>query len=267
MLAGVTMIKSLSEISEVMRYKELVWNLVIRDIKVRYKRSVLGFFWVMLHPLLMMIVLSMVFSELFHIATKNYAVYVLSGFILWNFFSQSTSCALTSFTGNRSLIGKIYLPKSVFPLSVILSGLVHFLFSLVPLFAIFFISGIPLNPEIIMLPMLILVVMIFSFGIALIIATLTVFFHDTRYIYDVLLIAMMYATPIFYPESIVPEKYAFILYLNPLSYFMDIFRMLLYAGRQHLYTTMGYGFAFAAGALILGWTIYRRYEGRIIYYL
>jgi ABC-2 type transport system permease protein len=261
------MIKSLDEISEILRYKDLLRNLVARDIKVRYKRSFIGFFWVMLHPLLMMIVLSMVFSELFKIETKNYSVYVLSGFILWNFFAQSTSCALTSFTGNLSLINKIHLPKSVFPLAVILSGLIHFVFSLVPLFAIFLISGTPMTSQIYMLPILILMVMLFSLGVSLIVSTLTVFFHDTRYIYDVLLMAFMYATPIFYPESIIPGKYALILHLNPLFYFMHLFRMILYIGGPDLYLSLGYCFLFSVGTLIFGWAVYSRYKERIIYYI
>jgi ABC-type polysaccharide/polyol phosphate export permease len=261
------MIRSLNEISEILRYKELLRNLVSRDIKVRYKRSVLGFLWVMLHPLLMMIVLSMVFSEIFKITTKNYSVYVLSGFILWNFFFQSTSSALGSFTGNRQLINKVYLPKSIFPLSVICSGLIHFIFSLVPLFIIFFVSGTPLSPRIIILPIIIIMVMVFSFGISLIIATLTVFFHDTRYIYDVLLTALMYATPIFYPESIVPQKYVLILHLNPLFYFMDIFRMALYLDGPHLFGSLLYGGLFSFAAFVIGWFFYNRYKERIIYYL
>ena len=261
------MINSLNEISEILRYKELLRNLVARDIKVRYKRSVLGIFWVMLHPLLMMIVLSMVFSEIFNVTTKNYSVYVLSGFILWNFFSQSTSSALSSFTSNRSLINKIYLPKSIFPLSVILSGLIHFVFSLVPLFVIFILSGTPLSSKIFVLPLLIGMVMLFSFGVSLIIATLTVFFHDTRYIYDVLLIALMYATPIFYPESIVPQKYALILHLNPLFYFMDIFRMALYLDGPHFFESLLYGGLFSFAAFVIGWFFYNLYKERIIYYL
>jgi ABC-type polysaccharide/polyol phosphate export permease len=261
------MISSLNEISEILRYKELLRNLIARDIKVRYKRSVLGIFWVMLHPLLMMIVLSMIFSEIFNVTTKNYSLYVLSGFILWNFFSQSTSSALSSFTSNSSLINKIYLPKSIFPLSVILSGLIHFVFSLVPLFVIFLFSGAPLSPKIFILPLLIVMVMLFSFGVSLIIATLTVFFHDTRYIYDVLLIALMYATPIFYPESIVPQKYVFILHLNPLFYFMDIFRIALYLDGPHLFGSLLYGGLFSIAAFIIGWFFYSLYKERIIYYL
>ena len=263
----IAMIESLKEISEIIKYKELLRNLVARDIKVRYKRSALGFFWVMLHPLLMMLILSMVFSELFKVQTKNYSIYILSGIIFWNFFSQSTSTSLISFIGNRDLIKKIYLPKSVFPLSMILSALIHFVFSLIPLFIIFFFSGTSLSSQIFMLPAVIITVALFSFGVSLIIATSTVFFHDTKYIYEVLLLAWMYATPIFYPESIIPQKYNFILYLNPLFYFLSAFRSVLYMDGQYLPEGLLYGFLFSLGTFIAGWLFYNRYKDRIIYYL
>jgi len=263
----INMIESLKEISEVIKYKELLRNLVARDIKVRYKRSVLGFFWVMLHPILMMIILTMVFSQLFSTPIKNYPVYILSGFIVWNLFSQSTSNCLTSFTGNRDLIKKIYLPKSIFPLSVVLSALIHFVFSLIPLFIFLTISGIYISYQILVLPIIILMVVLFCFGVSLIIASATVFFHDTRYIYDVLLIAGMYVTPIFYPESIIPAKYSFILHLNPLFYFLSTFRAVLTMELQNMPERLLYGFLFSLVTVIVGWFFYNRYKDRIIYYL
>src|ERR1039458_9024565 len=172
----------LSEIAELLRYKELLRNLVIRDIKVRYKRSVLGFFWVMLNPLLMMVILSMVFSGLFRVSTQNYTSYLLSGIILWNFFSQSTSASVFSLLSNSNLIKKIYIPKVIFPLSVIVSAVVNFLFSLVPLFLILAVTGTSLGGHIYILPLAIILVGMFSLGISLIVSTLAVFFHDTIYI-------------------------------------------------------------------------------------
>lgn len=259
--------ESLKEISEVIKYKELLRNLVSRDIKVRYKRSVLGFLWVMLNPLLMMFILSMVFSGLFNVSTKNYAVYLLSGIILWNFFAQGTSASLLSFIGNGELIKKVYLPKTIFPLSVILSALIHFFFSLIPLFIILFITGTFISSQIFMLPVVIIMVALFSFGISLIVSSLTVFFHDTKYIYEVLLLAWMYATPIFYPESIVPQKYTFILHLNPFFYFMDTFRIALYMDGPYLSERLLYGFLFSFAALVAGWFFYNRYKDRVVYHL
>jgi ABC-2 type transport system permease protein len=256
-----------SEIVEIVRYKELLRNLVTRDIKVRYKRSVLGFVWVMLNPLLMMLVLNMVFSGLFKVSTKNYTAYLLTGIILWNFFSQGTSVAVKSFIGNGNLINKIAVPKSIFPLSVILSAVINILFSLVPLFIIFYISGTAVSPHIYLLPVVVLVVALFSYGIGIVLATLTVFFHDIIYIYDVILLVWMYSTPIFYPESIVPQKYAFIIHLNPLYYFVSVFRGALYMEVSSLFPYLCYGILFSVAAVVAGWLFYSAYKDRIVYYL
>ncbi|MEW6002916.1 MAG: ABC transporter permease [Nitrospirota bacterium] len=261
------MLKILKEAVEITRYRELLRNLVTRDIKVRYKRSILGFVWVMLNPLLMMLVLYMVFSELFKVSTENYTAHLLSGIILWNFFAQSTSTSLMSFIGNSSLIKKIYLPKVIFPLSVTMSALIHLLFSLIPLFIIFLITGTSLSIHFYILPVGIILIVIFSFGISLILSTLTVFFHDTKYIYDILLLAWMYMTPIFYPESIIPQEFHFILSLNPVHYFLSIFRAALYLDVPYIAEKLFYGFLFSFVAVVAGWIFYNRYKDKVVYYL
>lgn len=255
------------EIREIIRYKELLRNLVIKDIKVRYKRSVLGFLWVMLNPLLMMLVLNIVFSNLFKVSTKNYTAYLISGIILWGFFAQSTSTSLVSFMANRNLIKKIYLPKAIFPLSIVLSALIHFIFSLIPLFLIFLITGTRISPNIYLLPMILILVFIFSYGVSLILSTLTVFFHDTRYIYDVLLMAWMYLTPIFYPEAIIPERFRFLLNINPFYHFLSLFRSSLYTDIQLDPHRLIYALFFSVFGLLIGWTLYNRYKDKVVFYL
>jgi len=257
----------LREIREIIQYRELLRNLVVRDIKVRYKRSFLGLVWVMLNPLLMMLIMNIVFSELFKVSTKNYTAYLLSGIILWNFFSQSTSTAVTSLVGNSNLIKKIYIPKAVFPLSVMLSAMINFGFSLIPLFVIFLITGTEVSPHLYLLPFIFILVGLFSYGIALALSTLTVFFHDTIYIYDVLLLAWMYLTPIFYPESIIPQKFTVLFQLNPFYHFMKLFRGALYMDVPSLAENMLYGFLFSIVSVLAGWFLYNRYKDRVVYYL
>lgn len=255
------------EITEILRYRELLRNLVARDIKVRYKRSFIGFFWVMLNPLLMMLILNIVFSQLFQVATKNYVAFLLSGIIIWNFFSQSTSAALPSFLGNSNLIKKIYLPKAVFPLAVVLSATVNFVFSLVPLFIIFFVTGTGLGKYIFLLPFVIVIVGFFAFGISLILSTLTVFFHDTIYMYEVGLLAWMYMTPVFFPESIVPQQYSFIFRFNPFYYFISSFRGVLYMDVPNFFEKLLYASLCSMVALAAGWLFYGRFKDRLVYYL
>ncbi|MGD1074900.1 MAG: ABC transporter permease [Thermodesulfovibrionales bacterium] len=261
------MVAALQEFFEIMNYKEFLRNLVMRDIKVRYKRSFLGFLWVMLNPLLMMLIMNMVFSGLFKVSTKNYTAYLLSGIILWNFFSQGTATSVSSLLGNSNLIKKIYIPKAIFPLSVIISATINFIFSLIPLFFIFYLTGTSMSPHVFLVPVVILLVGIFSFGISLILSTLTVFFHDAQYIYEVLLLGWMYTTPIFYPESIVPQKFAFIIHLNPLYYFLATFRGALYMDVSFLFRDLFYGSLFSIAALTTGWFFYNRFKDRVVYYL
>lgn len=261
------MTNPIQEIIEIARYKELLRNLVIRDIKVRYKRSMLGFLWVMLNPLLMMLILNTVFSGIFKVSTKDYTAYLLSGIILWNFFSQSTSTSVHSLIGNGSLIKKIYLPRAIFPLSVVLSALINFLFSLLPLFIIFYINGTPLSAQFYMLPAALVIALIFSAGISLILSTMTVFFHDTIYIYEVLLMAWMYTTPIFYPESIIPVKFSFILHLNPFYYFLSIFRGALYMDIPAMPEKLFFGLLFSLASFLIGWVFYTKNKDKVVYYL
>jgi ABC-type polysaccharide/polyol phosphate export permease len=261
------MIETFKEAGEIYKYRELLRNLVLRDIKVRYKRSLLGFLWVMLNPLLMMLILNIVFSELFKVSIPNYSAYLLSGLILWGFFSQSTSTAINSFIGNSNLIKKVYLPKSIFPLAIILSATIHFVFSLLPLSVILYINDISLGPRVFLLPIVFLTLIIFSFGVSLIISTATVFFQDVRYIYEVLLLAWMYMTPVFYPESIVPEKYMFIMQLNPFYYYISLFRSCLYMDITSLYEKLLISFLFALFSFLVGWLLYSRYRQKIVYYL
>ncbi len=261
------MLATFNEFFAIVRYKELLRNLVARDIKVRYKRSILGFLWVMLNPLLMMLILSMVFSELFKVTTKNYTTYLLSGLILWGFFSQSTSASVVSLLSNSNLIKKIFIPKAIFPLSVILSASINLLFSLVPLFLIMYITGTPVGPNFYLLPVIIILVGLFSFGISLVVSTLTVFFHDTIYIYEVLLMAWMYMTPIFYPESVVPKEFLFIFHLNPFYYFMNTFRGALYLDVSHMLENLLYGTLYSVAAFFVGWFIYNRNKDKLVYYL
>lgn len=261
------MIETLRETGEIYKYRELLRNLILRDIKVRYKRSLIGFMWVMLNPLLTMLILNIVFSELFKVSIPNYSAYLLSGLILWGFFAQSTSTAINSFIGNGNLIKKIYLPKSIFPLAIIFSATIHFAFSLLPLSIILYINDVSLSPRVFLLPLVFLTIILFSFGVSLIIATATVFFQDVRYIYEVLLLAWMYMTPVFYPESIIPEKYMYIIQLNPLYYYISLFRACLYMDVTFLYEKLLFSFLFSLFSFIVGWLFYSRYRQKMVYHL
>ncbi len=256
-----------SEIKEVYGYRELLKNLVIRDIKKRYKRSALGFLWVMLDPLLMMIVFYFVFSGLFRNAVGNYTAYVITGITMWQLFSQGTQVSSNAFIGNRNLLNKLYIPKSIFPFSIVASSLVHFIFSLVPLFAIIIFSGTPLSYDVIFLPFVVFLIFIFSLGISLAISTLAVFYQDVIYIYNVMLLAWMYLSAIFYPVSILPEKFRMLMSFNPIYHYISLFRACLYDNTIPKTEHILWGAVFALFCFTAGWLIYNKNRDRIIFYL
>jgi homopolymeric O-antigen transport system permease protein len=259
--------QSLHEFSEILRYKELLRNLVSRDIKKRYKRSTLGFLWVMLDPLLMMLIFYVIFSRIFGGAVGNYTAYVMSGIIMWQLFAQGTKVSSMAFISNTNLINKLYLPKSIFPVAVVASSLTHFIFSLVPLFAIIIFSGTHPSYYIALLPITIALIFIFSVGVSLAISTLTVFFHDVSYIYDVLLMGWMYVSAIFYPVSIVPQKLQILMSLNPIYHYISLFRACIYDSTTPVAEHIVLGAAFAILAFGGGWTIYYKNKDRIVFYL
>lgn len=220
----------LEELIALVKYKELVIQFVSRAIKTRYKRSMLGVIWTMLNPLLTMVVLTIVFSSLFKFSVKNYPVYVLTGLVLWSFFSSTTSAAMGEMIWSGSLLSRIYVPKSVFAVSAVGTGLVNLLLSLIPLFGIALILGVKIHTSILIMPLAILILAIFSLGIGLLLSTAAVYFADMLPVYEVMLTIWMYSTPIIYPIEVVPRNLVWILKLNPLYYLVEIFRKPLFDG-------------------------------------
>jgi ABC-type polysaccharide/polyol phosphate export permease len=248
-------------------FRELLRNLVVRDIKKRYKRSALGFLWVMVDPLLMMLVFYIIFGTFFGRSVGNYTAYVISGITMWQLFAQGTKVSSKALLGNRDLINKIYLPKSIFPVSIVVSAIVHFVFSLVPLFLIIIISGTKLNVDLIYIPFVVSLIFLFSIGISLGVATFAVFFYDVVYIYDVLIMAWMYLSAIFYPVSIIPEKLQFLMSFNPLYHYINLFRACLYDTSIPKTEHFVIGLVFALASFLTGLYVYSRNRDRIMFYL
>ncbi|MEO3945589.1 ABC transporter permease [Gorillibacterium sp. CAU 1737] len=212
------------------KYKPLLGNLILRDLKVKYRRSILGVLWSVLNPLLMMLVMTSIFSTLFKIDIPNFPVYYLTGSILFSFFSEATSAAMVSVVYSGPLIKKVYIPKYIFPVEKILFSFVNLLFSLVALVFIIVLTSTKVTWSVLLFPIPLLYALCFSLGLGLILSVLAVFFRDILHLYSVLLTAWTYFTPIFYPESIIPEKFRTVLTLNPLYHFINYFRDLVLHG-------------------------------------
>lgn len=250
---------------ELFNYRALLRYLVILDLKVRYRGSVLGFLWTLLNPLLLMIVLSAVFSRIGRISEENYALFLLSALMTWGFFSQSVERSLGSIIQNRALIQKIYLPKIVFPVSIVLSNLVNLIFFLVAYLLIAVVIYRVYPTTFLLLPV---VVMLFflSAGAAMLMCTLNVFFRDFTHLTSVLLRALFYLTPIIYPASLFGPKGQLLLRLNPAYYPVAIGRDVLYYGRISSLEDWGIGFAAAVLVFVVGLLVFTSTQRRFVYY-
>lgn len=250
---------------ELFRYRDLLWSLVQRDLTVRYKRSVLGFLWTMLNPLLTMLVLTIVFSTFFRFEFQHFAVYLLSGLLLWNFFAQSTTQAIHNLLWAGSLVNKIYLPKPIFVVSALLVGLVNLVFALIPLALIMLISQHRFSPALLFLPISMALVFLFALGVGLFVTTLAIFFVDVVDIYQVGLMILFYLSPIIYPLSILPERYLPFVALNPMYYFLQLFRQPIYDGTLPEVGLVWRAALIALVALIGGWWFFTKKADEFAY--
>ncbi len=210
------------------KYRFLLQELVLRDVKLKYRRSVLGIFWSLLNPLLTMTVITIIFSQLFRFDVPNYHLYILTGIVLFSFHSEATTSAMNSILNNSGLIKKVYIPKYILVFAKTASSLVNLGFSVIAIFVILLFSDVKFTLINLMFPLPLLYLFIFATGIGLILSVYTVFFRDLAHLYTVGLTAWMYLTPIIYPIEIVPEKFHFIVKtINPLYYFLLCFREII----------------------------------------
>jgi homopolymeric O-antigen transport system permease protein len=257
----------LEELVEAWRYRDLVVQLVQRDIRTRYKRSILGVAWTMLNPLLMMTVLTLVFSHLFRFEVRDYPVYLLSAQIVWTFIAQTTTAAMSQLLWGGALLTKIYVPRTVFALAAVGTGLVNLVLSIVPLLLIAVAIGAPLSPSLLLLPVPIIFAACFALGLGLLLSTIAVAFPDVVEMYQVLLTVWYFVTPIMYPRSIIPEEYRWLLNLNPIYHIVEAFRAPIYAASSAGPNTLVAAGLVSIVALSVGWIAFSSRADEIPYQL
>ena len=212
-----------------LHYQDLVKHLVMKDLKLKYRRSVLGYLWSVLNPLLIMIVMSIVFSQMFDRHIENFPLYLFTGQILFNYMNQSTHIALSSINANAALIKKAYVPKYIFTFAKITSGLVDLIFSLAALIIVMIFTGSKFSFYNLLFPVVLLQLYVFCIGLGLFLAQANVFFRDIQYIYNAITTAWMYLTPIFYTLDALPDLVAKVVtYCNPMYFYISQFRDIIY---------------------------------------
>ena len=249
------------------KYRFLIQQLVSRDFKTKYKRSILGIFWSFLNPLLMMIVQYFVFSTIFSADIPNYPSYLLVGVVCFNFFTEACGMSLTSVLGNASLITKVYVPKYVYPLTRVLSSVINLGISLIPLILVCLFTGVQFQKSAILAFFFLFCLVVFSYGLSLLLSAAMVFFRDMQFLWNVLSMIWMYATPIFYPENILPENFRFVLTINPLYHFIQNTRLCILDGISPEPTAYLQCMLMALGMLLVGSLIFRKSQDRFILYL
>lgn len=256
---------ALEELRGVFQYRDLIFQLIRRDIVARYKRSVLGVAWTMLQPLGMMVVMTLVFSRLFH-QIQGYPAYVLSGLITWTFFSQTTTAAIHQMVWGGALLNRIYLPRTSFSISAIGTGLVNLAISIIPLVAIVLVLRLPLTVNILFIPISMLLLASFALGVGLLLSTLAVNFPDVSEMYQIILMAWMYFTPVIYPETMIPPEYQrWMFTLNPMYHLVKLFRAPIYEGRLPDPQSLLMGTVISLATLVVGWIVFSRAADRFAY--
>ncbi|MBQ8536809.1 MAG: ABC transporter permease [Clostridia bacterium] len=254
-------------VEETKRYRFLMECLVSRDFNTKYRQSVLGVLWSFLNPLLTMVVQYIVFSTLFKSNIPNFVVYLLSGIVMFNFFSEASNMGMTSISSNASLINKVYVPKYIYPFSRVISSTVNLLIALIPLLATVIISGLPITKAFLLLPFPIICLVAFALGMSLLLATSNVFFRDTAFLWSVVIMMWNFLTPIFYPESIIPANLIQLYHMNPMYQFVYFVRCILMEGVTPQPVTYLYCILGAGVPLALGLWVFRKQQNKFILYL
>lgn len=249
------------------KYRNLLGELVKKDIKLKYRNSYLGVIWTMLEPLLTMIVLTLVFSELLGKGTRDFPVYILTGRLLYSFFSNGTKAALKSVRNNAGMIKKVYVPKYMYPLSSVLSGFLIFLISLVVLAVVATARGVYPSLRLLWAVIPLLQILLLTLGTGMILATLSVFFRDIEYLWGVALMLLMYTCAIFYKaESVMNGKNGWIIKYNPLYSVIVNFRNAVFNVKPD-FTAMLYATVVGILSLAVGVFVFYKKQDKFILYL
>lgn len=219
-----------SFINEIIEYRQVLRQLIHQQITMRYRRTFFGFLWTLLNPLLNMAIIAVVFSLVMKFQVNEYAIFLFAAMIPWSVFSNSLNQGGGALLANESLFKKIYLPKQLFVISVVISTLVDSLLSTACLFIIALILGAKISAALLFLPVAFLLLVMFSLGVTFILSIVTVYYRDVQYLIGVVLQALYFATPIIYPITAIPEKFHAIFTWNPLVYYIDLFRSPIYFG-------------------------------------
>src|SRR3954466_2857475 len=254
-------------IAAMRRNRELIWCLALKELRVRYKRSVLGFVWALLNPLMMMAILTVVFSNLARLPIKRYAVFLISALLPWTFFSQALTYCTESIVGNGPLLKKVAVPKAVFPVAAVISNSINFALSLIPLVIILALLRFPFHLTWVLMPLPFIALVLFTMGCGFLFAAANVYYRDVSHIVQLLLSAWFYLSPVIYSLDFVPARFQPFFKLNPMLYLLNGFRDLIYYGTLPSWHLAAASLLLGGAALVIGFRVFARYQDSFVFYV
>jgi ABC-type polysaccharide/polyol phosphate export permease len=248
--------RAVTQLVDLYRYRDLLLILTANITKTRYRRSAIGVAWTLLNPILTMGVLTFAFSHVFRFSVENYPVYVLTGLIYWNFFSQTTTHAMNTMVWGSSLLKRVYLPRAIFTAASIGNGILNLTIAMVPLLVIMLALGQPISATCLFVPVAVLLLVLFAFGIALMVSTFAALWVDVVEMYGVILQMWFFLTPVMYPEAILPPGLRRLLEFNPMVHLLRLFRDPLVAGHLPSPGAVALGATIALVTVAAGWLVF-----------
>lgn len=252
----------ISKIKEIYTYRHMLFTLVKQDINGRYKGSIFGFLWTLLNPLFMLLVYSIVFQFVFRSDIENYPIYLFICLMPWNAFNNMIGAGTTCVSNNASILKKVYFPREVLPLSVVISNTIQYFFSVVIIFIALLVSGVGISWYALLLPLVVLVQITFAFGLILMLSVANVYVRDVQYMMNPIMMIWMYASPILYSITMVPEKWLWLYKLNPMVSILQGYQNILYDQTLPDFKSLGIVFLVSLVICVIGYLIFNKLQRR-----
>ncbi len=251
-------------LKELYNYREMIYNLVKKDLRGRYKGSVLGFLWTFINPLLQLAVYTMVFSTIMRVNVDKFYMYLFIALIPWIFFTTSVLSGTISIIQNKDLIKKIYFPRIIIPISTVLATFMNMIFSMAVVILALFISGIGISYYVLLLPVIMVLEFFLVLGMVFLFSSLNVFFRDIEYILSIIMMIWFYMTPIVYTVEMIPEKYKTLFYLNPMTNIVIFYRDILFYKRMPSFGFMGGVFLYSLAMIVIGFFVFQKLQKNFV---
>lgn len=254
----------MNSFKELYAYREMIFSLVRKDLRTRYKGSVLGFLWTFLNPLLQLIVYSIAFAYIMRVNLPNYYMFMFVGLLPWMFFCNCVQGGAMSVMASADLLKKIYFPRLVLPIATVSSAFMNMLFSMIIMFAALFVSGIGVSENLIYFPLLLILLYFLGLGFALIFSACNVYIRDLEHILGIVTMSMFYVTPVIYPIEMVPERFLPYFKLNPMAFIVCAFQDIFYYKRLPEIDSLLYIMVFSFSILIIGYFVFQKLQRNFV---